>query len=149
MHWFHDIFVGQNITQLYNIKHFSFQTNANISTFIFCSMCYPCHNWRIKIIHTSPFKEQPDQGLKTSSIFYWPFFCGSFLLFMFHISLYYAVLSFPCSLVITCWERADLLPVLHVMFLCFWSLSYMVSRFTRGNWLYWFLIFAIFLTLLS
>ena len=29
-----------------------------------------------------------------------------FLLFMFHVSLCYALLSVPCSLVITCWERA-------------------------------------------
>ena len=32
--------------------------------------------------------------------------------------LYYAVLSVPCSLVITCWERADLLALLCVMFYC-------------------------------
>ena len=42
----------------------------------------------------------------------------SFLLFMFHICLYYAVSSIPCSLVITCGERADLLAVLCVMFPC-------------------------------
>ena len=30
----------------------------------------------------------------------------------------HTVLSFPCSLVITCWERADLLALLHVMFSC-------------------------------
>ena len=29
-----------------------------------------------------------------------------FLLFMFHVYLCYAVVSVPCSLVITCWERA-------------------------------------------
>ena len=33
------------------------------------------------------------------------FFCGSFLLFIFHLCLYCAVLSIPCSTVITCWER--------------------------------------------
>ena len=32
------------------------------------------------------------------------------LLFEFHVS--YAVLSAPCSLVVTCWERADLLTLL-------------------------------------
>ena len=36
-------------------------------------------------------------------------FCGSFLLFVFHVC--HAVLSVPCSLVVTCWERADLLCV--------------------------------------
>ena len=46
------------------------------------------------------------------------FFCGSFLLFMFQVCLCYAVLSVPCSLVTTCWERADLLTLLCVMFLC-------------------------------
>ena len=33
-------------------------------------------------------------------------------LFMFHVWLCYAVLSVPCSLVITCWESADLLALL-------------------------------------
>ena len=46
------------------------------------------------------------------------FFCGSFILFMFHVCLYYTVESVPCSLVITCWERADLLALLCVMFPC-------------------------------
>ena len=34
------------------------------------------------------------------------------MLFMFHVCLYYRVLSIPCSLVITCWGRADLLCVM-------------------------------------
>ena len=42
--------------------------------------------------------------------------CGSFLLFMFHVYLCYAVLSFQCSLMVTCWERADLLAILCVVF---------------------------------
>ena len=36
-------------------------------------------------------------------------FVDTFLVFMFHICLYYTVLSVPHSLEITCWERADLL----------------------------------------
>ena len=32
--------------------------------------------------------------------------------------IYYTVLSIICSLVITCWERADLLALLCVMFTC-------------------------------
>ena len=36
------------------------------------------------------------------------FFCGSFLLCMFHVCLYYAVLSVPCILVITCFESTSL-----------------------------------------
>ena len=45
-------------------------------------------------------------------------FCGSFLIFMFHICLFYADLSVPCSLVITTWERADLLSLLCVVSVC-------------------------------
>ena len=41
-------------------------------------------------------------------------FCGSFLLFMFCVCP--AFLSFHCSLVVVCWERADLLTRLHVKF---------------------------------
>ena len=37
---------------------------------------------------------------------------------MYHVCLCYAVMSVPCSLVITCWERADLLTLLCVMFPC-------------------------------
>ena len=36
---------------------------------------------------------------------------------MFHVCLYYTVMSVPCSLLITYWERADLLGLLCVMFL--------------------------------
>ena len=43
-------------------------------------------------------------------------FCGSFLSFVF-------VLSLPCNPLVTCWERADLLAFLYVMFLVFLSLS--------------------------
>ena len=39
------------------------------------------------------------------------------ILFVICVSCH-TVLSFPCSLVITCWERADLLALLHVMFSC-------------------------------
>ena len=38
------------------------------------------------------------------------------MLFVFHVC--YAVLSVPCSLVITCWERDDILALLYVMFSC-------------------------------
>ena len=43
-------------------------------------------------------------------------FCGSFLLVMLHIGVCCAVVSVPCSLVVTCWERADLLTVKFVVF---------------------------------
>ena len=56
------------------------------------------------------------------------FFWGSFLLFMFHVCLCCTVLSVPYSLVITCWERADLLALLFVMFPCvFVTFPYGVS----------------------
>ena len=51
-----------------------------------------------------------------------------FLLFMFHVCLCYAILSVPCSLVITCWEKVDLLVLLCIVFFCILSLSHMVSR---------------------
>ena len=41
-----------------------------------------------------------------------------FCLFMFQVCLYYIVLTVPCSLVITCWERPDLLALLCVMLSC-------------------------------
>ena len=44
-------------------------------------------------------------------------FVDPFVLCMFHVCLYYTVASVPCSLVITYWERADLLALLCVMFL--------------------------------
>ena len=51
-----------------------------------------------------------------------------FLLFIFYVCLYYTVLSAPCSLVITCWKRPDLLALLCVMFSCvFVTFPYGVS----------------------
>ena len=47
---------------------------------------------------------------------------------MFHVCLYYTILSVPCSHVITCWERTDLLVLLCVMFPCvFGTFPYGVS----------------------
>ena len=43
------------------------------------------------------------------------------------VSVCHTVSSVPCSVVITCWERADLLTLLYVMFSCVLSLSHMVS----------------------
>ena len=47
----------------------------------------------------------------------WCFFCGSFLLLVFSVSVILS-LSVPSSIVVTCWERADLLALLYVMFYC-------------------------------
>ena len=51
---------------------------------------------------------------------------------MFHVGLLcYAVLSVPCSLVITCWEKVDLLAFLCVVFFVFWHFPYGVLRQVR------------------
>ena len=51
---------------------------------------------------------------------------GSFLLFIFHVYLSYALLSVPCSLLVTCLERADPLALMCVVFFVFLSFSHMV-----------------------
>ena len=43
------------------------------------------------------------------------FFCGSFL---FYVCLWHSVLSVSCSLEVTCWEMADFLALLCVVFSC-------------------------------
>ena len=56
---------------------------------------------------------------------------------MFHVCLYYTVLSVPFSLVITCWERADLLAFLSVMCPCvFVTFPYGVSGQDRRDFLF-------------
>ena len=52
---------------------------------------------------------------------------------LFRVYLGYSVLSVPCSLVITCWERNDLLVLLCVVFCCVLSLSHMVFRVRYGT----------------
>ena len=55
------------------------------------------------------------------------FFCGTFLLFMFHVC--HAFLPVPCSHMVTCWERANLLsPIVCGFFLVFLSLSHVLCR---------------------
>ena len=54
----------------------------------------------------------------------WCFFCGSFLLFVVRVCLCPTVLPVTCSLVVTCWERADLLALLLVMLSC--ALSFFI-----------------------
>ena len=46
------------------------------------------------------------------------FFCGSFFCYLCIVFVCHTVLSVPCSLVVSCWERADLLALLCVMFSC-------------------------------
>ena len=52
---------------------------------------------------------------------------------MFHVCLYFTVLSVPCSLVVTFWERAELLALLCVMFLCVFLLSHIESWVRYGT----------------
>ena len=64
------------------------------------------------------------------------FFSGFFLLFVFHVL--HAVFSVSCSLVGTCWEKADTLALLYVMISrVFVIFSYCVL----GQW--WYLIVSI------
>ena len=64
----------------------------------------------------------------------WYFFFGSFLLDtgMFHVGVCCAVVFIPCSLVVTCWERADLLAVVFNVFVTLsnvsWSTSELIAR---------------------
>ena len=52
---------------------------------------------------------------------------------LFRVYLCYAVLPVPCSLVITCWERTDLLVLLCVVFSCVLSFSHIVFRIRYGT----------------
>ena len=45
-------------------------------------------------------------------------FVDPFFKFIFHFFLCYVVLSVDCSLVVTCWERTDLLVLFYVVFSC-------------------------------
>ena len=66
------------------------------------------------------------------------FFCGSFLLSMFHVCLYYTIVSVPCTFVITCWKKTDLSALLCVMCPCvFVTVTYGVLGKV------WFLILSI------
>ena len=75
------------------------------------------------------------------------FFCGSFLLFMFHVAL------LSCQFITALWSPAGwplgLLVCEVFLYFChiFLSLSHMVSWVRCGAWLYQFLIFAFLLTL--
>ena len=47
----------------------------------------------------------------------WYFFCGSFVFFVFCVS--HAFASVHCCLVVTCWERADLLALVGIGYCIF------------------------------
>ena len=75
------------------------------------------------------------------------FFCVSFLFVMIHVYLCYAVLSVPCSLIITCLEIADLLAFFALLYVvlsfAILLLSHKVFQVVCGTWSHWFLIFAL------
>ena len=74
----------------------------------------PYHKIRLMLVPSNIFKP-PSIFFLTVSM--WCFFSGSFLLFVFRVCLSYC-LSNPCRLVVPCWNRADLLALLFVMFSC-------------------------------
>ena len=81
-------------------------------------------------------------------IFYWPFQGGtSFVNHLCCVS--HAFASVLWCLVVTCWERADLLALVGDHVYCILLLSRVVSCVRCGTWLCRFLIFVIFLTFTS
>ena len=55
--------------------------------------------------------------------------CGSFLLVELHVGVCCNVVSVLCSLVVTCWERADLLAIVCVLcFVTFPNVSWSTSE---------------------
>ena len=84
---------------------------------------------------------------RSSNIFYWPFQGG--ISFVEHLCYVWLVFIMLCYLLVTCWERADLLAILALVcvFTCVLSFSHVVSWVRCATWLYRFLIFATFLTL--
>ena len=69
------------------------------------SICLDPHQ-KIRVKHVKPY----------SKMFHRPFQDGTSLVLVFRVC--HDVLSVPCGLVVTCWERANLLALLCVMFSC-------------------------------
>ena len=72
---------------------------------------------RVRLVPLNMFKPSSDFSLTVLSR---SSFVDHFLLFtcLFHVNLCFATLFVPCSLVIICWERADLLAHLCVVVFC-------------------------------
>ena len=86
------------------------------------NICVSTSELRVWLVPLNMFKSSSNFLMTVPR---WCFFCGSFLLFMFYVSLCYATLSVPCSLIITYWEKFDLLALLCVTFSCvFVTFSY-------------------------
>ena len=70
---------------------------------------------RVRLVTLNMFKPSSfySADLCKAVLLLWVIFCC-----LFHVCLRYAVLSVPCSLLITCWERADPLALLCVVLSC-------------------------------
>ena len=83
---------------------------------------------------------------------YWPLHGGASFVDPFCYLCFVFVMCVHCSLVVTCWERANFLALLYVRFLCFfhfpiWCLGSVVVLDCIDSWSVWFLMFAFFLAL--
>ena len=85
----------------FEIQYVQYGTNRYTNCFYY-SFCSLYRTKKIKI--------------KNSQFKHLDFFCGSFWLFRFRVC--HTFLSVHCSLVVTCWERANLLALLYVTFSC-------------------------------
>ena len=94
--------------------HFCYLSSHSNTNIIYMSICILIH-FRIKREGLVPLKLSSDCLLTVQRrCFLW----GSYLIAAFHVCLCYAVLSVPRSFVVACWETADLLTLLCVVFSC-------------------------------
>ena len=87
-------------------------------------------------------RSKPSSKIFLLTIRRWYFFCGSFVFFVSCVS--HAFTSVHCCLVVTCWERADLLALVGDVYFIL-LLSHVLSWVRWGTWSYRFLIIAVFL----
>ena len=108
---------------------------TSLLSFVLCIVTFPDVYWLTSELRV---RMVPLNMLKPSSIFtdqskavllLWITFviCVSCWLLLYFLFIY-------CKLVITCWERADLLTHCVWCFLVFWSLFLMVSQVSCGTW---------------
>ena len=115
---------------------------------VLCFVSFPKVSWatselRVRLGPWNLFKP-------SSKIFYWPFHgCTSFVGLLCFFCLVFALplcASVYMCLVVTCWERTDLLALVCDVY-CEFVTFPLVSWVRCGTWLYRFLIFAPLLTL--
>ena len=127
-----------SIPDLCNLTYFSYETELYSKAKYFRSVLSNItlifyHNWRLLfnlqfntsyfICHYDTEHQKTCLSPPVTVLLTVPrrcIFCGFFLLLTVHVCLYFclyfAVWSVPCSLVVTCWERADIMASLYVMF---------------------------------